>query len=133
MARRDAPFREDDGGESGGPRAKPTSGWISDDEAAVHVEPVAKSRPPTDAVPFLLRRVAYISDSYLSQSVYQSYALLLGAVTLTVGGGFAYHHIDSSVAVFDGMWATFTWISTGVLNSGVVPGTNASRAVAALS
>ena len=130
MARRDAPSREDDGGESGGPRAKPTSGWISDDEAAVHVEPVAKSRPPTDAVPFLLRRVAYISDSYLSQSVYQSYALLLGAVTLTVGGGFAYHHIDSSVAVFDGMWATFTWISTGVLNSGVVPGTNASRAVA---
>ena len=129
-ARRDAPSREDDGGESGGPRAKPRSGWISDDEDEVPVEPVTKSRRPSDGVPFLFRRVAYISDSYLSQSVYQSYALLLGAVTLTVGGGYAYHYIDTSVAVFDGMWATFTWISTGILSSGVVPGTNASRAVA---
>jgi hypothetical protein len=129
-ARRDAPSREDDGGESGGPRAKPRSGWISDDEDEVPVEPVTKSRRPSDGVPFLFRRVAYISDSYLSQSVYQSYALLLGAVTLTVGGGYAYNYIDTSVAVFDGMWATFTWISTGILSSGVVPGTNASRAVA---
>ena len=129
-ARRDAPSREDDGGESGGPRAKPRSGWISDDEDEFPVEPVTKSRRPGDGVPFLFRRVAYISDSYLSQSVYQSYALLLGAVTLTVGGGYAYHYIDTSVAVFDGMWATFTWISTGILSSGVVPGTNASRAVA---
>ena len=129
MVRRDAPSREDDGGESGGPRAKPASRWVSDDEDEVPVERVTKSRP-TDTVPFLFRRVAYISDSYLSQSVYQSYALLLGAVTLTVGGGFAYHYIDSSVAVFDGMWATFTWLSTGILNSGVVPGTNGSRAVA---
>ena len=129
MVRRDAPSREDDGGESGGPRANPASRWVSDDEDEVPVERVTKSRP-TDTVPFLFRRVAYISDSYLSQSVYQSYALLLGAVTLTVGGGFAYHYIDSSVAVFDGMWATFTWLSTGILNSGVVPGTNGSRAVA---
>lgn len=129
-ARRDAPSREDDGGESGGPRAKPRSGWISDDEDEVPVQPVTKSRRPSDGVPFLFRRVAYISDSYLSQSVYQSYALLLGAVTLTVGGGYAYNYIDTSVAVFDGMWATFTWISTGILSSGVVPGTNASRAVA---
>ena len=113
-ARRDAPSREDDGGESGGPRAKPRSGWISDDEDEFPVEPVTKSRRPGDGVPFLFRRVAYISDSYLSQSVYQSYALLLGAVTLTVGGGYAYHYIDTSVAVFDGMWATFTWISTGI-------------------
>ena len=129
-ARRDAPSREDDGGESGGPRAKPRSGWVSDDEDEVPVEPVTKSRRPSDGVPFLFRRVAYISDSYLSQSVYQSYALLIGAVTLTVGGGYAYNYIDTSVAVFDGMWATFTWISTGILSSGVVPGTNASRAVA---
>ena len=128
-ARRDASSREDDDGESGGPRAKPASGWISDDDE-VPVEPVVRSSRPTEGVPFLFRRVAYISDSYLSQSVYQSYALLFGAVTLIVGGGFAYHAIDTTIAVFDAMWATFTWISTGILSSGVVPLTNGSRAVA---
>ena len=128
-ARRDASSREDDDGESGGPRAKPASGWISDDDE-VPVEPVVRSSRPTQGVPFLFRRVAYISDSYLSQSVYQSYALLFGAVTLIVGGGFAYHAIDTTIAVFDAMWATFTWISTGILSSGVVPLTNGSRAVA---
>ena len=128
-ARRDASSREDDDGESGGPRAKPASGWISDDDE-VPVEPLVKSSRPNEGVPFLFRRVAYISDSYLSQSVYQSYALLFGAVTLIIGGGFAYHAIDTTVAVFDGMWATFTWISTGILSSGVVPLTTGSRAVA---
>ena len=48
-ARRMRRPREDDGGESGGPRAKPRSGWISDDEDRFPVEPVTKSVGPATA------------------------------------------------------------------------------------
>ena len=112
---------------------KPKAGYASDSDNDVPGDSIPRKgkKHSVGGASFWYRRAAYISDSYLSQSVYQSYALLLGAVILTVSGGFGYHGIDSDVTYFDGMWATFTWISTGILSSGVVPATIASRAVAA--
>ena len=113
--RRPGTVSQDDDGESGGRfPTKPSGGWVSesDDEAAPPADPVVRKRVTRvtrgAGGAYWYRRVAYVTDSYLSQSVYQSYALIAGAVALTVSGGFGYHGIDDTVGYLDGMWATFT-------------------------
>jgi hypothetical protein len=66
-------------------------------------------------VSYWYRRGVYISDTYLSQAIYQSYALCVLAVVLTIGGGLAYSSVDPNTELQDGCWAAFTWIAAGVL------------------
>lgn len=58
---------------------------------------------------YFYRRFMYISDTYLSQAKYQTYALMFLAVVITVGGGIGYHYADTAVTMGDGMYAVFTW------------------------
>uniref|UniRef100_A0A7S0KW69 Calmodulin n=1 Tax=Micromonas pusilla TaxID=38833 RepID=A0A7S0KW69_MICPS len=68
--------------------------------------------------PYVYRRFMYISDSYLSQAKYQTYALMFLAVVITVGGGVGYSFSEEGVTLEDGMYAVFTWLCAGVLSSG---------------
>ena len=61
------------------------------------------------------KRTVYISDTYLSQAIYQSYALFVMAIILTIGGGMSYAAVDPTTTYLDGCWAAFTWIAAGVL------------------
>ena len=58
---------------------------------------------------YVYRRFMYISDSYLSQAKYQTYALMFLAVVITVGGGVGYSFSEEGVTLEDGMYAVFTW------------------------
>ena len=82
--------------------------------------------------PMVLLRPFPVRQRLVPPAVYQSYALCVFAVILTAGGGVAYHYVDNSVGMFDGMWATFTWISTGILNSGLTPTSVESRSIASV-
>ena len=117
--------------EIGFPRlSKAQVGWGDEEAPKVNApEPVKRARAHRW---YFYARFLYVSDSYLSQAVYQSYALCVFAVILTAGGGVAYHYVDNSVGMFDGMWATFTWISTGILNSGLTPTSVESRSIASV-
>ena len=105
---------------------KPSVGWAEDDGEDPGVgsgSGVGRGgRGSRTGLSYVLARVNYVGDSYLSQAVYQTYALVVLSVVLTCGGGVAYHYLgDTDVSMFDGMWATFTWISTGILGSGLTP------------
>ena len=52
---------------------------------------------------YVYRRFMYISDSYLSQAKYQTYALMFLAVVITVGGGVGYSFSEEGVTLEDGI------------------------------
>ena len=66
------------------------------------------------------KRTLYISDTYLSQAIYQSYALFVMAIILIIAGGMSYAAVDPATTMIDGCWAAFTWISAGVLGGEAV-------------
>ena len=68
---------------------------------------------------YYYKRTVYISDTYLSQAIYQSYALFVMAIVLTIGGGLSYAAVDPDTTMIDGCWAAFTWIAAGVLGGEV--------------
>lgn len=105
-------------------RTLPSGKYDADEESGGHAwsEPKKQEEEEDEdggnsnsGISYWYKRTVYISDTYLSQAIYQSYALFVMAIILTISGGAAYAAVDPNTELIDGCWAAFTWIAAGVL------------------